>query len=437
MTRYISESIKKSIAGKQKFKCANTPFSNIKGLENYKCIFWLNRDGSFDESGYEIDHINEFVVTHDNNIDNLQALCRACHGVKTIRFLQNRGYEINKSLELNNICEQIKKNFGYKFIYKVINGEYKLYCYNDKYWQTDDVLMKKYINSELYDDLKKMVVSLYWDRDDFQTIKKKLDKLKTLPFKKDIVETYKEFGVNNDVKFDDKWWLLGFNNSVYDMETEQFREYKYDDYVSMTCGFDWREPTDDELKTMNSIIESIMPIEEERSLYLQILCTALEGRCLEKFIVFNGSGGNGKGLMDDLLLTALGQYGILANNGILFETSKTGSNPEKANIHKKRLVIFREPPEKNKFENSIVKELTGGGTFSARSHHEKETEKELNLTMIVECNKKPLFSEEPKDAELRRLIDLYFRSTFTTDHSMIDPSKHIYMANSIYKTKDF
>jgi hypothetical protein len=35
----------------------------------------------------------------------------------------------------------------------------------------------------------------------------------------------------------------------------------------------------------------------------------------------------------------------------LFENSKTGSNPEKSNLHKKRFVLFREPPEKKKFEN--------------------------------------------------------------------------------------
>ena len=36
----------------------------------------------------------------------------------------------------------------------------------------------------------------------------------------------------------------------------------------------------------------------------------------------------------------------------------------------------------------------------ARSHHEKE----LNLTMVIECNKKLLLVEEPTDAELRRII---------------------------------
>ena len=45
------------------------------------------KQGNFDESGYEIDHIHEFSQTHDNNESNLQALCKTCHGVKTSRFM--------------------------------------------------------------------------------------------------------------------------------------------------------------------------------------------------------------------------------------------------------------------------------------------------------------------------------------------------------------
>jgi phage/plasmid-associated DNA primase len=163
----------------------------------------------------------------------------------------------------------------------------------------------------------------------------------------------------------------------------------------------------------------------------------MSGKCVEKFIIMNGKGGNGKGMIDDLLLDALGNYAMIGNNSILFETSKTGSNPEKSNIHKKRCVIFREPPENKKFENSVIKELTGGGTFSARGHHETNTTKELNLTMILEANKRPLFAEEPTEADARRIIDIYFGTKYTTDKELIDEENNIYMANEYYKTSEF
>lgn len=352
---------------------------------------------------------------------------------KFIEIMNKNTFELGQT----DICKYLKILVGYKFIYKQYGTQYKLYCYNGKYWQNDDILLKKCISTVLYDFLKMILVEVYWNTKEFNSLKSKIEKLKLITHKKDIIETYKEYGVNNEIKFDNKWWLFGFTNVVYDMKERRMREYNYDDYVSTTCGYEWREPTEEEMKTVNDLIESVMPIKEERELYLQILCTGIDGRCLEKFIIFNGCGGNGKGVMNDLMLTTVGNHGMIGNNGILFENSKTGSNPEKSNLHKKRYVVFRETSEKKKFENSIMKEMTGGGKFSARTHNEKETEKELNLTMTVECNKKPLFTEEPKESEVRRIIDLPFRSTFVTNKDEVDEKKYVYMGNPMFKTEEF
>ncbi len=89
--RKISESKKKEIAGKQRFKCANKPNSKLKGMGDYKCHLWkLEGDdkGSFDENGYDIDHIEEFSVSHNDNDENLQALCGLCHRIKTRNFMR-------------------------------------------------------------------------------------------------------------------------------------------------------------------------------------------------------------------------------------------------------------------------------------------------------------------------------------------------------------
>lgn len=336
----------------------------------------------------------------------------------------------------NEICKYLHEIANKKFISIKENNKYILYEYNNKTWSKNTINIYNFIENDLYKYIKNLLIN-NWTDDQHKLIKE-LTKIKKVNKIKDkIIRYYSETYCNNNIKFDENWRLLGFTNGVYDMEEEIFREYKYDDYISITTGYDWREPTDDEMETMNDLINKIMPIEEEKNLYLQLLCTSIEGKCLEKFIIFNGSGGNGKGMINDLLLLALGNYALIGNNAILFECSKTGSNPEKANIHKKRLVIFREPSEKHKFENSIIKELTGGGTFSARTHHEKETEKKLNSTIIVECNKKPLFVEDPQNAEIRRIIDLYFRSTFTEDINLIDNNKYIYKANPTYKTIEF
>ena len=42
---------------------------NLKYLEDYGCPMWKLYEGTFDTSEYEIDHIEEYSLTKNNNID--------------------------------------------------------------------------------------------------------------------------------------------------------------------------------------------------------------------------------------------------------------------------------------------------------------------------------------------------------------------------------
>jgi mRNA-degrading endonuclease YafQ of YafQ-DinJ toxin-antitoxin module len=118
------------IAGLQHYKCANKPESNLIGLKNYKCPLYFHNDpilkGSFDDSGYEIDHITlslsgqvmleavlpsitEHCIDQNDDVDNLQALCKMCHSVKTKKFLMNRNNNKNNSNNNNNSFGTLKK----------------------------------------------------------------------------------------------------------------------------------------------------------------------------------------------------------------------------------------------------------------------------------------------------------------------------------------
>lgn len=80
----ISESTKILVAGRQYFKCANNNEAILDGIGEYKCPLWSGvNQGSFDEAGFEIDHKIEHCLTKNDDLDNLQALCKSCHQVKS------------------------------------------------------------------------------------------------------------------------------------------------------------------------------------------------------------------------------------------------------------------------------------------------------------------------------------------------------------------
>ena len=61
----------------------------------------------------------------------------------------------------------------------------------------------------------------------------------------------------------------------------------------------------------------------------------------------------------------------------------------------------------------------------------------MNCTIVVECNERPRFSEEPRDGDKRRLIDILYKSKFTNDEDLVDENNSVFKANGYYKTKEF
>ena len=118
--RTLTESQKKIVAGKQKFKCANKPGSKV--IKDYECPLWKHSDGSFEESLYEIDHIKEFSLTKNDSLKNLQALCLNCHRIKTSRFMAEKNRKRTKQNQKQIIKETEKEeDEKKKRVEKVIN----------------------------------------------------------------------------------------------------------------------------------------------------------------------------------------------------------------------------------------------------------------------------------------------------------------------------
>ena len=96
-----------------------------------------------------------------------------------------------------------------------------LYCYNGKTWGKDKIPMKQYISGELYDFLKEIYITCYFDDAtdaDRKKYERRLISLKNAQLKNEVVETTKETITNNKMEFDYNPDILGFDNIAFDLK---------------------------------------------------------------------------------------------------------------------------------------------------------------------------------------------------------------------------
>ena len=200
---------------------------------------------------------NTFNEHHDRpvKINTLYYYAKEDNQPEFSKILQENKLFGKFELTSQFIAEYIRLFRGHDFIWN--NGV--LYSFNGKYWEADEdqTIMRSYIGKELYKSLYEIYLYCYHDHlttEQGNKMQGNLKKLQGLPFKKEIVETTKEIMTNNNDIFDNKPYLFGFTNVVYDLNVGQFRSYQRSDMVSLTTGYDWKEPTTEEINTMNELM---------------------------------------------------------------------------------------------------------------------------------------------------------------------------------------
>ena len=342
----------------------------------------------------------------------------------------------------------------------VLKGEI-LYVYDTKssYWYEDRKLnkLKYYVGKVLSQYFAKLVeskrkeVRAATSELEEEKLKKELDGLvglrkrmkNTTNIGQCATRIIHHLSVENfdSIEFDNKPLLFAFNNCCYDLKKGDWHKVSREDYILTTCGYDYEEPKSEDKVDFMEVLNKIFPDIEVRDCYMSILATGLCGIVIEKLIVANGSGGNGKSLLNELMLSVLGNYGYTAPNSVLINEMKVGSNPEIANMNKRRLIVYKEPDasSRSQINLSVVKELTGGAEINARMNYANDCKTVLNATHIVECNEKPKLNGRMDESVVRRIVDIPFVSTFTDREDLYNNPDlcYTYKADPYYKSEEY
>ncbi len=368
----------------------------------------------------------------EDNLDNYNSICK--------KYNQ---FDMNNTLPIFT-DDGLAQDFGKRFCDKFVYQNKVLYYFNGVYWKEDvefmyinrfisntyqllvdkintkrrDKMIEKVIGTELEEEDTKNAIEIY------NKNSKNIQRLSDASYCGVLIKRMTAYLHNEDIKFDTHPHLFLFKNKVWDLNEGKFIKPNQFDYMTLTTGYNYEvdKNLDENLQIFDTFIKEILPDDEVRELTLQLIASGMCGRQMDKFTIFNGAGGNGKGVLNKLVLICFGNYACKMDNAILTEKKgkSGGTNCAKNKIHKKRYVISTEPDKDENFNCGTIKELTGESSLDgARMIFKGEDAVVILATFIVECNTKPPM-KEGDPAMCRRILDILFGSKFTDDVDEVD-----------------
>ena len=364
------------------------------------------------------------------------------------------------------LADVFLENQGINYVAKTLEGKLSLYNYDGNVWAQDTNQYHK-LNNKVRQEIRTWLYKLLdalilkYDKQLNETEDKKqkeyLEKQKAFSVKyvnaiilkicnaskvKGVVDVFIQKLSALDfshVEFDQNGYLFTFKNKCFCLKDFKEITTNREDFILTTSGYAHEKSSQESLQELDALLDTIFPNKEVKDHYLKVMCTSLYGVRLEKFFIANGNGGNGKGVVNELLGDTLGNYYYKGNSESFTKPLKEGNNPQIANMHNKRLVVIQEIESDNKRLNgTVIKELTGGNKINSRANYSNVTQITILATFILECNKKAKIDGRIDESYQRRLDDIPFESTFTTNKQLLDSGlENVYHANTYYKEQSF
>ena len=222
--------------------------------------------------------------------------------------------------------------------------------------------------------------------------------------------------------------LIGFNNGIYNIRTEEFFPYSKEYLVTKTVGYDF---DDSNFELKDDVIKFLREIFADNDIYeymLSVLSSCLDGKNREETISFwtgvssKQTGSNGKSTLCNLLSAAFGDYFLNGHPSIItgkIEKAQS-ANPAVHSLKGKRLVVFQEIETDDdtttaKVNMAKLKSYSGNDvSITARTLYKTQEEFKPTFQIVICMNKLPTLSTVDGGTR-RRVRNVPFESKFVDD----------------------
>lgn len=190
-------------------------------------------------------------------------------------------------------------------------------------------------------------------------------------------------------------WLLAVSNGVLDLRTGDLREPERADLITHSANVAW-DPDATAPRFEQFLTECMAGRLDLAAYLLRFLGYSLTGITSEHcFGLWHGAKGrNGKGTLIRLMLRMLGSYAGTVAPEILLHTQGSQHPTGLMDLRGRRLVCSNEAPEGKRWNESLIKQLTGGDAIKARAMRQDFVEFTPTHKLVVALNPLPVVKEQ-------------------------------------------
>ncbi|MCO4346569.1 phage/plasmid primase, P4 family [Staphylococcus agnetis] len=290
-------------------------------------------------------------------------------------------------------AERLKDKFGDFIRYNYTANSW--YYYDGKRWKKDDSGKMKTLVDKVVASLKDEKISA----EHYEGYKEEeIKKFRTRHWKDSRNHSKKENMMKecqhllpiHHHNFDTDFSLFNTQNGYIDLNTGTLHDHEKNKFFTKMSNTEYTDKSD--CPIWINFLNDIFLGREELVKYIQrAIGYSLSGYTTEQvlFVLF-GNGRNGKSVFLEIMSEVFGEYATnIRPQAIMAGKNNSDASPEIAKLDGARFVTTTEPNEGDRFDEGLLKQLTGGDKVSARRLYENEFEFTPQLKLWMATNHKP------------------------------------------------
>ena len=326
--------------------------------------------------------------------------------------LENSTKEVKKkyySYDDTGNAERFTDNFNDAVRYSYVRKNW--YFYNGKTWSLDQEGKVKSLVDEILEKMKQEPVFVSDDVDEEEAqknLRKHIKYSRGSNGKTNMLKESQHLLPIQPDEFDKDKHLLNVQNGYLDLTTGQLHEHDKNKFFTKISSIEYTDKIDcpQWIDFLYQIFDGNKPLID----YMQrAVGYSLSGSTEEQMMfILHGNGRNGKSVFLDIITEIMGSYTTNIQPQTLMVKPQQGSaNSDVARLDGARLVTTTEPNDGMRFDEGLVKQMTGGDKVTARFLYGDEFDYFPQFKIWMATNHKPII-RGTDDGIWRRLAVIPF-----------------------------